>query len=698
MTRYLFQFLLTFFAIAGAAIICFAQEPDPFKDLKPRQIKNFGRNAERVGDTYSAIHYFEKYCELKPEDIKSRFRLASLYKKARDYKKALTLFEKCYKDAPGDFPIAIYYLAQMQKMTGLYDKAKENFNQYRKETSRDKDDETRILRKLAANEIAGCDLAKTLIDKPLKLVVSHLDSSINKAHVEFAPFPVNDSTLLYGSLKDNGVTYYTSTQDTVAKMPVRQLYMAQKKNNEWRGGKKMPGPFNLETVQTGNGAYSPDRKRFYFNRCAANWSGKIICAIYVSNFVKGNWTTPEVLDERINHPKFTTTQPTVGSESKFNNEVLYFISDRPGGKGGTDIWYTVYDNKKKKYKDPQNAGGKINTIGDEFSPFYDMETRALYFSSTGWPGLGGFDAFKCNGEVKNWTVPVNVGYPLNSSTDDIYAVVNKNQETGFFVSNREGGISLQNATCCDDIYTYKYTKYIHLDVAGIVFEAGDSTSLKDSSMAGKTPVKPKTVVALYLVDADKNEVFIRNDSTDSNGHYAFKLEQGNIYKVQVNTPGFLNKKTLLSTKSNTVSETLKANIGISKIPKGPIVIKNIYYPFDKAILTDEAKLNVDTSIFVLMNENPQIIIEISSHTDNKGADDYNLRLSQKRAESVVAYLISKGIEKNRLVAKGYGETKQIAPNTNADGSDNPEGRQMNRRTELRVTGILEKSAEIIYKE
>jgi OOP family OmpA-OmpF porin len=689
------NFTSVFSFITMLSLLCFhafGQQPEDLNTLKPRQIKNFGKNAIRVGDTYSAINYYEKYTELKPSDIKARFVLANLYRKARDYKKAMPLFEKCYKDAPDDFPLSLYYFALMQKMTGNYEKAKENFSQYKKESKKLKDDESRIYGKYANNEIAGCDLAKTLMDNPLKIIVTHLDTSINKAHVEFAPFPMNDSTLLYSSLKEERLTYYVSSQDSPVKMPARQLYVAKKKNNEWHGGTKMAGPFNLEDVQTGNGTYSPNGKRFYFTRCTPNWKGTIICAIYVSNYVKDAWQKPELLDERINNPKYTSTQPTVGTESKFNYEVLYFISDRTGGKGGTDIWYTVYDGKKKKYKDPQNAGGKINTIGDEFSPFFDMETRSMYFSSTGWPGLGGFDTFKCNGEVKNWTAPINIGYPLNTSVDDIYGVVNKNQESGFFVSNREGGVSLKSPTCCDDIYAYKYIKYIHIDIAGTVSENQDTLNNTSKTL------KPNTIVALYVVDADKNEIFIKNDTTDSNGHFNLKLEQGNTYKLAVNAPGYLTKKITVSTKNSAASETILADISLDKIPKGPIVIKNIYYPFDKATLTDEAKLNIDTSIYVILTENPQIIIELSSHTDNKGSDDYNLKLSQKRAESVVAYLIAKGIDKKRLVAKGYGETKQIAPNTNADGSDNPEGRQTNRRTEMRVTGIMEKKEEIIYQD
>lgn len=718
-------FLLLILLTGFVCLHSFAQQAEDLNGLKPAQLKNFGRNASRVGDIYSAINYYEKYCELKPDNHKIIVKLADLYRKARDYKKALELYEKCYKAAPEDFPLTLYYLALMQKMNGDYVKAKENFTKYAKDNRKAKDAESKIFRKLTANEIAGCDMAPGLIDQPLKVVVTHLDTSINKAHVEFSPYPLNDSTLLYASLKQEGLNYYHSTGDSSDKMPVRQLYVAKKKNDEWQGGTRFPGPFNLEDVQTGNGTYSPNGKRFYFTRCAPNWKGKNICAIYVSNFVDGAWKTPEKLNEQINNPNYTSTQPTVGMESKYNYEVLYFISDREGGKGGTDIWLTIYDAKKKMYKAPQNAGPKINTVGDELTPFFDMETKTMYFSSTGWPGLGGLDIFKCIGEAKSWTVPVNAGYPLNSSVDDIYGVVNKNQEGGFFVSNREGGISLKSATCCDDIYGYKYIKYIHLAASGLIFESDDSTATRlmeeysakaqkiilagDSYTAGtrvkedfpvteKITAKTNTVVSLYLIDEDKNEVFIRSDTTNDKGRYSMKLEQGNNYKLVVNSPGYLNKKINISTKNSTVSDTINSNIGITKIPKGPVILRNIYYPFDKASLTDEAKANVDTSIFVLLTENPQITVEISSHTDNKGGDDYNLKLSQKRAESVVSYLIAKGIDKKRLSAKGYGETKPIAPDSHPDGSDNPDGRQMNRRTEMRVTGVLETNSEVIYKE
>lgn len=707
------KYLISFYFLILLPFAGFSQED--ISELKPNQVKNFGKNAARIGDIYSAINYFKRYCELKPDNHKFRYKLGELYYKARDYKQAEEQFEKVVKSAYEDYPLSLFYYALMQKMNGNYDKAKENFTKFKKDYTKAKD--SKIYRKRATNEIAGCDIAKELIKNPLKVAITHLDTSINKAHVEFAPFPVNDSTLLYGSLKSEALEYF-SVGDSVPALPVRQLYLAKKRNNTWSGGEKLPGPFNLEQVQTGNGVYSADRKRFYFTRCEQTWQNKTICSIYVSNYESGSWTEPVKMDERINDPKFTSTQPAVGFESKNNYEVLYFVSDKPGGKGGLDIWYTIYDAKKKTYKNPVNGGAKINTVGDEMSPFFDRDTKTLYFSSNGWPGLGGFDIFKAVGELKNWTVPQNIGYPLNSSTDDLYPSVFKDQEGGFFVSNREGGIALKSATCCDDIYAYRYSKYIHLATQGTVFENEDSSAVKylDNNYSGNpskvlstadstTKAQPKTEevvftegkskpianasVSLYLVDSENNEVLIKIDSTDTKGNYFLKLEQGNDYRVVVNSPGFFNKKLSISTKNSTVSDTIRTQVGIKKIPKEAIVLKNIYYPFDKAVLTDEARISIDTSLLVLLNDNPAIIVEVSSHTDNKGADDYNMRLSQKRAESVVTYLISKGIDKSRLTAKGYGKTKPIAPNANADGTDNPDGRQMNRRTEFKVIGLKE---------
>lgn len=690
--------------LAGSVVM--AQPVDNMNALKPAKLKSFGRNAARIGDIYSAIDFFERYLELSPNDLKISFELALQIRKSRDYQTAKAAFKKIYDGAPEKFPLALFYYAQMQKMTGEYKEAQENFEKFRKAYKGGKDEQ--LYKTLQKAEVAGCEIAPAMMDSALDVLITHLDTSVNKAHVEFSPVSVSPTSMIYASLKSDKILYVAS--DSTEKMPVRKFYTAEKSGENWKSKGEWNSGMNLEGVQTGNGAFSPDGKRFYFTRCEKNFLDQVVCGIYVSKMNNGKWSAPEKLPKNINHPRFTSTQPTVGTEAKKGGEVLYFVSDRKGTKGGLDIWYAMYDARKGVFRDPKRAGSKINTIGDEMTPYFDMETRTLYFSSEGLPGMGGQDIFKAVGEKGKWSEPKNVGFPLNSSADDIYFVISRNREEGFFVSNREGGVALKNPTCCDDIYSYKWTKYIHVGLTGKIFEVEDTSSVNEleslisfRERAQKDTMKydalKNAVVSLYLIDASSPEpIFVKSDTSGAKGNYFLMLEQGKKYRVVVERDNFFNRAFEFSTESIRRSDTLEWNAGIARIPPEPIVIRNIYYPFDKYYLTDSAKITIDTTIYPIMLDNPEIVAEISSHTDSRGTDKYNEKLSQKRAESVVNYLIEKGIAKDRLVAKGYGESKPLAKNEHEDGSDNPEGRAKNRRTEFKVIGRIKDVSDVIYEE
>ena len=205
---------------------------------------------------------------------------------------------------------------------------------------------------------------------------------------------------------------------------------------------------------------------------------------------------------------------------------------------------------------------------------------------------------------------------------------------------------------------------------------------------------------MYLIDKENEEpILIVSDTTNAKGEYFLKMEKEKEYKIVVNKKGYFRKHYKFSTK-NVISENINQHIGLNLLGKEPVVVKNIYYAYDDAALSQESRNVIDTTLLKIMRENPHILIEISSHTDSKGADDYNLTLSQKRAESVVNYIASKGIAGEKMQPKGYGETKPIAPNSYKDGSDNPEGRSKNRRTEFRVIGTLDadKYDDVIYKD
>ncbi len=711
------------------SLLTFAQKKDKSASYFPWQIKNFAKNAIRIGDIYSAIDYMEIYTQLKPDNYKEAYKLAELYRRSRNYVKAEEWYLKAYQGNEKKYIKALYYYALMQKMNGKYDLANENFLKFKKKCRNLK--ESRLYRKMTQNEILGCELAPKIIDSSLKVLVTHLDTSINKAHIDYAPVSIDAETMLYSSLKEDKIKYY-NPNDTTNKLPVRKFYIAKKSGENWISTGEFEGPFNDENINTGNGAFSPDSMKFYFTRTEKNWQNKMISHIYVSKFFNGRWSEPEKMPEPINNPKYSSTQPAIGTESAKDREVIYFVSDRPGGKGGLDIWYTYFNKRKNTYKTPKNAGSKINTVGDEMSPFYDMDTRTMYFSSTGHPGIGGFDIFRSTGEVNRWTEPENVGFPINSKADDTYYIISKDRERGFFVSNREGGVALKNPTCCDDIYGFRWTEYIHIAVKGFVYESvvkqkidsvynstnfleaadsliSDSLQTDNILAAKKQLVKIDTTteeykkmldnanVMLYLLETEdgKEEMFlIKKMKARNAGKYIFTLEQGNNYRLVAECDGYFNNQADISTVDIIKSDTLEQPLRLKKIPMKSIVLENIYYEFDKATLTPEAKITLDTTILVILKENPKLIVEISSHTDNKGNDNYNMKLSQKRAESVVNYLINAGIDRNRMIAKGYGETMPIAANTNPDGSDNPEGRQKNRRTEFKVIGSSDQFSKL----
>ena len=663
----------------------FSQPEETMKKIQPWQIKKYAKNAERVGDIYSAIDYYEYFLIKKPENIKVSYKLGELYLRARDYDKAQEYFKFVYRNNKNKYPLAHYYYASTLKYQAKYDEAKKNYLSFIKEYKNGK--ERSKYKKLVKSDVVGCEIAKTLIDSSLKVSITHLDTSINKAHVEFSPIIIDEKTIWYASLKADRVEYY-KTGDSL-KMPKRKFYEAKFINGKWKTTRELD-EFNDPNFDVGNGAFSPDKQRFYFNKCYRNWKNIVICHIWKSENKNGKWTKPTALNETINDKSYTATQPAIGTDPRKGGDVVYFISDRDGGKGEYDIWYTIYDKRHKTFKAPKNCGSKINTKGTEYTPFYDNERKTLYFSSTAWPGIGGLDVFKSTGEFKKWFPPENVGYPINSSTDDIYYTSAQNKKKGFVVSNREGGISLKNKTCCDDIYEFTYTEFIDIKFEGhLIANIDNSVFARINKIMGiKNKIQKVDSIRLVLSvkSADgKETIELSSRYSNNTGDWKFDLDPNINYEIKVDNFGYFDKVIPVSTMGITRSTVLRDTVIINPIPTEPIPV-NIYYSFDKAELTQEAKDTIDATLLVVLQEIPRIKVEISSHTDSKGDDDYNIELSQKRAESVVKYLIRKGVQKDRLIAKGYGETKPIAPNKNPDGSDNEKGRAKNRRTEFRFIG------------
>jgi len=689
-----FKFYITLFFVFGMSFILIAQEEVNINILSPNQIKSFAKNANKKGDLYNASKYYEIYCNKVVNDYNAKFELAQIYRVSRDYLKALKLYAECYNYNSQKYCGALYYYALMLKVTGFNEEAKENFEKFIEIQSN-----KNFLNK-AIIEIKGCITSDSLRYNPLEVNIEHLNNSINYPHIEFSPNFITDSSMVYGSYRIDSLDYFSNKNNSV-----RKLYLAERQIDEWIGKGEFGQKFNDDLYHNGNSCFSPDKTNLYFTKCKTNSNGEVICKIYVSTNFYGDWLEPIELPRIINDDNYTSTMPTIGINSETDDEILYFVSNRPGGFGGMDIWYSMYDSKNGMFSEPINAGDKINTTSDELSPYYDAEHYVLYYSSNGKPSMGGLDIFKVTGEKENWNIVENVGFPINSTYDDLYFALSPSKTTGMFASNRPGVIPLNNPTCCDDLYFFKFKNIQRIWVNGIVCKMDGIESIfdfnnKKNNLKNKSRIEhAKVKVSEFNVNTGQKYV-VYKDSTDDFGNYSVNIDKNKNYIIEFSKDGYFSKKYILNnilTKEDTIITGIEP-VNLTQIPRSSIIIKNIYYEFDQSELTQAAKNIIDTTLFPLLVQNPNLIIEISSHTDSKGSDDYNIKLSQRRAESVVRYLINKGISKQNLMAKGYGETVPLADNTNKDGSDNPEGRDKNRRTEFRVVGNMQNNQMIIYKK
>jgi len=678
------------------------------QQMKPGQIKKYAKLAAESGDIFTAIDFYEIFLKERPGNIKALHELGNLYYREKNYVKAADCLRKSFKGNRDKYILDQYYYAMALKTMGEYLDAEQQFQIFQRYLKKDKLKDT--YGKMAKIHIESFKLIPELQKPTQNIVITHLDSAVNKPHIEFSPIPTEDGKLIYASLKQDKLEYY---DPITQKLPVRKFYMAYEKNGKWVNLGEFDKTINGENQNTGNGAFAVNGNKFYFTRCEKSEQNKVICKIFYSVSLHNEWQAPIELGEQINMPFFTSTMPAVGV-SKRNTDILYFVSDRPDGRGGLDIWFTAYNDRKNEYETPKNCGKNINTLGNEITPYYNIDTKTLYFSSDLHPGLGGYDVFKSSGEGKQWTAAENLGIGINSSFDDLYYTLTPNRQKGYFVSNRKGTQSIRHENCCDDIFEFVYSDFIVIGVTGQVFGITDSTffksiehdykedlhlNIEDVSHNNAIEVLYNYPVSLFMKDKNTGkDLFIKTDST-RNGNYFFNLEQGIDYYITVKDFNRVEKRIDFTTKPITSSDTLVLDaIIVNTIPNQPFVVNNIYYEFGLARLTDKAKTTIDNTIYSLMTKYPQIIVEIRSHTDSVASDEFNMKLSQDRAQSVVDYLIEKGISRDRLVATGFGEAFPIAPNTNPDGTDNPDGRAKNRRTEFRIIGAIEDYSDILYED
>jgi tetratricopeptide (TPR) repeat protein len=436
-------------------ISCFLFFVTSLHAQKLKQLIADGDKAFADNNFFSAALYYNQAILQDSTDIVMQYKYAEASRLNFDYAIADHWYGKVYKkDAQGKlYPECSFWIASIRKTQGKYKDAKKLFDKYAKKNKKKKDS---YFVKKAIQEVAACDYAQLLMASPDKSVsIVHLDSTVNSKVSEYAPIQV-DSLLYFSSLRDkkdtdkkNKVSYnkiYTAVQDN---QPDGQLGLKWEKANE------LDTLFNRSGIHNANTSFNEDFTKVFITRCVQKNALEFNCEIYSSDFKNGHWESLKKLSSEINQKGSTNTQPAIGFLG--DEEVLFFASNRPGGEGKMDIWYSKI-NKDGGYDKAINAGKKVNSVDDEITPFYCKPCQELFFSSTWHKGLGGFDIFKSAYKDNELGEPKNLGLPFNSNLNDIYFSINSKKTEAFISSNRIGSFFEEKESCCNDIYMVKLPK------------------------------------------------------------------------------------------------------------------------------------------------------------------------------------------------------------------------------------------------
>lgn len=561
----------------------------------------------------------------KVQKLYATNQAATSYRLHFDYSNAATYYEMAVGLDGGDTPENHFWYGVCLRSQESLDSAKTQFEQVLQDSSFSNSED-------AVFQLASVELAIEGTAHPEFVKINKVsDPGVNEG----------GSSNYGATMLDDGQYMFTTTRDLSDKFNV---YLQSIQSTSDSGVVAIMSD-EKEKRQYAGVSYSPAKSRYYFN----TWLTLDDKKLYQIAYMNVGDEEMTVL-EGVTSPDSKDLYPFVTPDGSS----LYFSSDRSGGKGGMDI-YTVALNEDGSAKGaPQILTGSINTDKNEVTP-YEAD-GAFYFSSDGHPGYGGLDVFKASMDGDNIE---NLGYPINSTADDAYFTLGHQEDHYYLSSDREAG-------CCLELFEYER---FHLFVDGKVLE--------------KNTMAPVDSAEVFLVDSISGDT-LQSAFTDDEGHYEFEVGLNQALLVYGTKPFFSTDSASIRTGGvyDYESSTTLTNADILIYPLA-FKLANVYFDFDKATLRPESNKTLDSLINIL-NTYPDIRIEIGGHTDAIGTEAYNQKLSQRRAQAVVDYLVQNGIDLDRLEAMGYGESQPVAPNRNEDGTDNRDGRALNRRTEFKI--------------
>lgn len=564
---------------------------------------------------------------------------------------ALEAFESALKKGRTYYPEVLYFMGTLELRMGEYEKARYHFREFLASRPASPRREA-----LAQRQLADCEFAIQAIKNPVPFNPINMGPEINSEYSEYFPcLTVDDQMILF------------TRRIPSADFPGREqedFYVSRRVDGKWTKAEPIGKPINTR-YNEGAPTLSPDGNYLIFTACASQGDygegrqGYGSCDLFISRKMGNEWSEPRNIGFPVNTAKWET-QPSFSSDGR----TLYFIRGFSDTRGiyTQDIYMTQLQDDGS-WSDPEKLPDFINSPGDEESVFIHPDGQTLYFSSDGWPGMGGKDIFMCRRQADGtWSKPENLGYPINTANDENSLVVSGDGRYGFFASDRPGGYGKR------DLYYFEIPESLRPKpltyLKGTVYDASDGHKLG---------------ARFELIDLTTGLTVVTSSSDPVDGTFLVALPSGSSYALNVSHPGYL----FYSDHFDLQGTFTALNPYLKDVPLQPVsvgkevVLKNVFFNTDSYQLLPESKVELDR-LAGLLKENPGMNIEIGGHTDSQGSDAHNLELSLNRARAVYEYLVMQGIAPERLTYKGYGKNHPI------DTNDTPEGRANNRRTEFKV--------------
>lgn len=588
-------------------------------------------------DYASAEQVLKNAIESDPSFQNAYVMLGAVYAMEKKYGDAKNAYQKAIQIDKNVASTVIYGLAETEFATQEYNNAKQHFEEFLKlDSSSDK-------AKKAKKYLSDCEFAAIAIKSQVKYNLLNLGQGVNSTDAEYFPSLTADGETLIFTRQVNG------NED---------FWTSKFKDNSWNLATPLSSKINTVRYNEGAQTISPDGKYLFFTGCNRP-DGLGRCDIYVSHREGNDWGEPYNVGKPVNS-EYWESQPAISPDGK----TLYFISNRPGGLGGYDIWKsTITDDAK--WGPAINLGPDINTPNDENTPFIHADGKTLYFSSDGWPGFGNKDIYYSRmDDAGKFHKPINLGYPINSFENESGLIVSADGNYGMFSSNLKNGFGLQ------DIYSFgipEAAKPLKINyVKGVVKDKDTKKTIESN---------------VQVIDLKTNKTVFEDYTDPETGQFLAVMPIGSNYLFNVNADGYMFYSENFELKQGDINKPFEIEVYIEKVKLGGnVTLKNIFFETNKFDLLSESIREIDLLIEFL-HQNEKVNIEIQGHTDNIGDTKLNEKLSYNRANAVYTYLIKNEIDAKRLSFKGFGASKPIADNKTEFGRKN------NRRTSFIITKV-----------